>query len=324
MRNNFIKNSEQNYISEQKILIKKFAPIVLFTYNRLEHTKETIEALKQNDYAKDSDLIVYSDAPKTESDSIKVLNVREYLKTINGFKNIIVVEQKENKGLASSIIDGVTEIVNKYGSIIVLEDDVVVSRFFLKYVNQALELYKNNGKVMQIGSTLFKNTDKYGIREAFFSRVPDSPCWATWNRAWEKFNKDPEKLISTFTEKEILDFDLNCKAGFWQQVIDNKDKKINTWAIFWYASMFRNNGLVLYPPMPMNRNIGFDGSGVHCCSTDMYDVDDLCGEVLYFPEKVVEDFNGYLYFKNFLGYPSLTIRIKNKLKKIIKGIINNA
>lgn len=320
MENNFIKVNEQKFKLGEEITIKKFAPIVLFTYNRPKHTKETIGALKENQYAIDSDLIIYSDAPKKEIDIEKVNEVREYLKTITGFKSLKIIEQNENKGLARSIIDGVTEIVNLHGIIIVLEDDVVVSKFFLKYVNRALECYKDNNKVMQVGTTLFKNTNKYGIDKAFFSRVPDSPCWATWDRAWLNFNKDPKSLIATFTEQDIKKFDLNCKTGFWQQVLDNNDNKINTWAIFWYASMFLNDGLVLYPPISMNRNIGFDGSGVHCDCTDIYEVNELCGEVLHYPMLLREDFNGYLYFKSVLSYPSLIKRIKDKIKKYIKNI----
>ena len=113
----------------------KLAPIVLFTYNRPWHTKQTIEALQKNELAKESELFIFSDGGKDEASWKKVNEVREYLKTINGFKKVILTFQDKNIGLADSIISGVTKIVNKYEKIIVLEDDHVTNKFFLKFMN---------------------------------------------------------------------------------------------------------------------------------------------------------------------------------------------
>ncbi len=122
------------------------APIVLFVYNRLSHTKQTVESLQKNYLADQSELFIFSDGPKNELDRQKVENVRKYLNSINGFKNIVIKESQENKGLANSVISGVSEIISKYGKIIVMEDDLVSAPGFLKFMNEALEFYKDNSK----------------------------------------------------------------------------------------------------------------------------------------------------------------------------------
>lgn len=132
--------------------INNLAPIVLFAYNRLDHIRQTIEALRNNVYAAESCLYVYSDAPKDGNDIESVKLVREYLHQINGFKDIQIIEREDNFGLARNIIDGVTNIVNLYGKIIVLEDDIVTSKWFLKYMNDALVIYENSSEVMAISS----------------------------------------------------------------------------------------------------------------------------------------------------------------------------
>ena len=130
--------------------MNKLAPIVLFVYNRPEHTKLTVMALQKNELARESELFIYSDAPKNLDVKVKTDEVRKYIKSISGFKKIIIIEREKNWGLAASIIDGVTKIINEYGKIIVLEDDLVTSSYFLKFMNEALEFYKNEDKVWHI------------------------------------------------------------------------------------------------------------------------------------------------------------------------------
>ena len=131
------------------------APIVLFVYNRLEHTRLTVEALQKNELANQSELFIYSDAAKNKNEQFKVYNVRKYIDNIDGFKKVTIFERKKNLGLANSIIDGVTNIVNKYGKIIVLEDDLVTSSFFLRYMNDALTKYKGNKRIWEVGGYVY-------------------------------------------------------------------------------------------------------------------------------------------------------------------------
>src|SRR5688572_7223408 len=117
------------------------APVALFVYNRPWHTRQTVKALQNNFLADETELFIFSDGPKNDDSKAAVQEVRDYLKTIEQFKNITIIEQEKNLGLANSIISGVTEIVNKYGKIIVIEDDLISSRYFLKYMNDALDKY---------------------------------------------------------------------------------------------------------------------------------------------------------------------------------------
>lgn len=250
--------------AEKEKFIAQLAPIVLFTYNRLKHTKQTIEALQENVYASDSELFIYSDAPKTDKAVAEVQAVRDYLHSINGFKKITIIERDENWGLARNIIDGVTSIVNKYGKIIVLEDDIVTSRYFLKYMNDALKIYENESRVMEInGYAAPMETE--GLPETYFLEFADCWGWATWDRAWKFFKRNPEELRYSFSQEEIKKFNLDgAYKGFWQQVLDNCDGRLYTWAIFWHAAVFKNNGVSLMVRDSLVINEGFDGSGEHC------------------------------------------------------------
>lgn len=242
----------------------QLAPISLFVYNRLSHTEKTIEALKKNTLAAESDLIIFSDGPKENLTSQQsVIGLREYLKTITGFRSIRIVERKENFGLAQSIITGVSEIVNKYGRIIVLEDDIVTSRYFLEYMNQGLELYKDDPSVISVHSYVYPV--KGTLPETFFLRGSDCFGWATWKRGWDIFEPDGNKLLSELRNKKLLkEFDFAGSYPFTKMLKNQIAGNNNSWAIRWYASAFLKNKLTLYPGESLIYNIGFDGSGENC------------------------------------------------------------
>ncbi len=151
------------------------APITLFVYNRLSHTKQTINALKKNKLAEQSELIIFSDSFKNSDDKKKVNQVREYIRSIKGFKGVEIIERPDNFGLANSIIDGVTRVVNQYGKVIVLEDDLVTSSFFLEYMNNALLCYEDDPQVISIHGYNYPISD---LPEIFFIKGAD--CWG-WN-----------------------------------------------------------------------------------------------------------------------------------------------
>jgi GT2 family glycosyltransferase len=172
----------------------KLAPIVLFVYNRLEHTKKTVKALKKNELAKDSVLYIYSDGAKNEENILKVKEIRNYIKTITGFKDIIIKESKNNKGLANSIINGVTEVIDKHGKVIVLEDDLVTSPVFLNYMNHLLEKYENEKKLYSITGynhpkKIMKIPKKYNY-DIYFNPRAASWSWATWKDRWDNVDWD--------------------------------------------------------------------------------------------------------------------------------------
>jgi GT2 family glycosyltransferase len=186
------------------------APIVLFVYNRPWHTRKTIEALKRNVLTKESNLFIFSDGPQDDDngDKLKVAAVRDYIDNIDGFNKVEIIKRNENFGLAKSITNGVTDIVNKFGRIIVLEDDLVTSPYFLTYMNEALELYKNNEKVISIHGYTYPT--KKELPETFFIKGADCWGWATWKRGWDKFNIDAEKLYNEIEQKGLSkEFDFN-------------------------------------------------------------------------------------------------------------------
>ena len=248
------------------------APIVLFSYNRLWHVRQTIEALTKNELARESELFVFSDGPKTEKDESKVKEVREYIKTIKGFRKVEIIERDRNFGLASNIIDGVTKIVNEYRRIIVLEDDLITSPYFLTYMNKALEIYQDEEKVASIHGYVYPLPNPEKLPDTFFIRGADCWGWATWERAWKLFEADGKKLLNLLIErKETNIFDFNGSYGYTKMLKDQLQGKNDSWAIRWYASAFLNNMFTLYPRKTLVRNIGADNSGTHCITTDIFD-----------------------------------------------------
>ncbi len=296
------------------------APIILFVYNRPWHTQKIVETLQKNELAKESELFVYSDAAKNEEAQKSVSDVREYLKTIDGFKKVTIIEREKNWGLADSIIDGVTKIVSEYGKIIVLEDDLVTSPYFLKFMNDALEFYENEKKVWHISGWNYP-IEADGIDDVFLWRAMNCWGWATWVDRWQYYEKNIEKIIKQFDKKDIKSFNLDGSENFWNQVIENKNRKINTWAIFWYATIFKHDGLCLNPAQTFVENIGHDGSGLHCGKNEAYKCElSLCSNMDLIT-KLEEDGKAVQRIKTFYRFQKnpLFIRIINKLARITFG-----
>lgn len=244
------------------------APIVLFVYNRPWHTQQTIEALQKNSLATDSELFIYSDAPKNDGAIPLVKAVREYIKSIKGFKNVSIIERRTNYGLASSIIDGVTRITNEFGKVIVLEDDLVTSPHFLSYMNDGLSLYENDENVASIHGYVYP-IDK--LPETFFIKGADCWGWATWKRAWNIFEPDGKVLLEKLTSRGLQnEADFNGSYQYTKMLEDQIEGKNNSWAIRWYISTFLENMLTLYPGKSYVENIGNDGSGTHCSQSDSF------------------------------------------------------
>ena len=252
--------------------MNSLAPIILFVYNRPEYTRQTIESLKKSQFASGSELFIYSDAAKTEKDKKLVAEVRDYIKTINGFRKVIIKESKENKGLALSITSGVSEILNKYDNAIILEDDLELSPFFLKYMNEALSLYEKEEDVISIHGYVYPVKKK--LPETFFLRGADCWGWATWKRGWKFYEDNASKLLSEITSKNLKDeFDFNRSYPYTKMLKNQIKGEINAWAIKWYASAFVNNKLTLYPGKSLVRNIGTTVSSTHFEETNVYDVE---------------------------------------------------
>ena len=245
------------------------APILLFTYNRLHHTCRCIESLLKNSLAKESDLFIYSDAAKDEAGKPAVEEVRRYIHSLQGFKQITIIERDENWGLARNIIDGVTTQVNKYGKVIVLEDDLVVAPFFLQFMNEALEVYKDELKVGHIQACDF--TQDTTLPDTFLIKWTGSWGWATWDRAWQHFNPNGKQLLQELEQRKLTyTFDFNGKYGFTRMLRRQIEGKNNSWAIRWNASLFLKDILSLNVGRSLVQNEGFDGSGTNCGGGGLY------------------------------------------------------
>lgn len=294
------------------------APIALFVYNRPTHTRQTVEALIKNALSEDSNLFIFSDAPKTEMQAKAVNEVRQYICQIDGFKTVTIVEREANFGLARSIIDGVSKLCKEYGRVIVLEDDLVTSPYFLKYMNDALDMYKDAHKVMHISGATYPIEDVKG--ETFFLRVPLCWGWGTWARAWQYFAKDI-RVMKQFDRQMISEFDFDGTYPYWRQLELNRRRKLDTWFVFWYATLFLNDGLALFPGKSLVNNIGMDSSGVHCGTSKDFEIApsnapiELSTIPLVESEEAVRQHK--LYFRRV--YPALYLRAIRKAIKIIKG-----
>jgi GT2 family glycosyltransferase len=248
-----------------------YAPIALFVYNRPDHARQTVEALQKNELASVSDLFIFSDGPRDDVARSGVSAVRNYMNAINGFKKVTIVERDKNLGLAASIISGVTEIVNGFGKVIVLEDDLVTSPFFLRYMNDALDFYRDETKVMHVSGGAYPIGDM-GTDDTYFLRIPLCWGWGTWKRAWDKFEKKLE-IMQQFDRRMISRFNFDDTYPYWRQLELNRDGLLNTWFVFWYARVYLSGALALFPKKALVSNIGHDGTGAHCGATDLFNVE---------------------------------------------------
>lgn len=250
--------------------MRTLAPIVLFVYNRLGHTRKTVEALQKNELASDSILYVFSDGVKEKASleqENRVNEVRDYIHTITGFKQVIVEESSKNKGLANSVIAGVTKVINEYGKVIVVEDDIVTHKYFLHFMNDCLDTYERRQDIFMIGGFgRDLKLPRHYKNDIYLVHRSNSWGWATWKNRWEK------------ADWNITDFDSMCRDESKQSLFNRgghdmfpmlkaqMEGKIDSWAIRWDYCMYKNDAYCIHPVKTFNHNMGFDGTGVHCAS----------------------------------------------------------
>lgn len=240
-----------------------FAPIAFFVYNRPQHTKISLEALKKNILAKESDLIIFSEAAKENKlDKIKVGEVRKVIENCNGFKSVLIKKRNKNFGLYKNFTEGITEVCNKFGKIIVVEDDNQVSKYFLNFMNDGLNIYFNDNKVCAINGWFFPG--KNDLESNFFLKGGDTWGWGTWKRAWKEFNPDTNYLLREIKSRKLIKkFNLNNSFNYYK-MLEKRHRELNeSHSIIWKASTFLKNMYSLYPARSFVRNIGFDDSGTH-------------------------------------------------------------
>lgn len=305
----------------------------MFVYNRPSHTLQTLQALAQNELAKDSLLYIYADGPKEnadENDLRQILETRQCIRQEKWCKDLVIIESEKNKGLATSIIEGVTEVVNKHGKIIVLEDDIVTSRGFLKFMNDALDVYVNEEKVWHVSGYWYPVKGSYRLPKTFFFNAATCWGWATWERAWANLIIDPKEIQKKVLERKngLYHFDLENGYPFSNQLQMNINGAINTWAVKWYGTMFINNAFSLHPNQSLTNNIGFDASGSNCEESSQFTWKKLAKSVIVEHIPLVEStlsrkllkpfFNPLLDSKDRMF--SLFSRLKNKAYRLSRKL----
>lgn len=296
------------------------APILLFVFNRPDHLRRTVEALQRNTLAAESILYIYSDAARTTEQNAAVSEVRKYIHSIDGFKEINIIERKENWGLAKSIIDGVTTRVKEYGRVIVLEDDLITAPYFLQFMNDALETYKDEEKVGHIQGCDF--TQDPSLPDTFLIKWTGSWGWATWDRAWKYFNPDGKALLKQLEDRKLTYiFDFNGKYGYTRMLRRQIEGKNNSWAIRWNASLFLNDILSLNVGKSLVQNEGFDGSGTNCGGGGLYSSNLFMDriEVKKIIPTVENEKGRQAYVRYYARTNSFMAKAIRRIKRTLKG-----
>jgi len=244
--------------------MKPYAPIAIFTFKKLKPLQNTIKALQKNKLARESELYIFSDGPRSEGETVEVEEVRSYIKSISGFKKIEIFTQKKNKGLAKSVIEGVTHVLKDYGSIVVLEDDLLTSTNFLDFINQALKTYRTDEKVHSISGFTFpvRVPEDYGF-DNYFTRRASSWGWATWKDRWEEVDwsvNDYERFSEDSAAKRKFNKMGSDMSGMLAKQMEGK---ISSWAIRWCYHQFKLDLYSVYPTVSKVSNIGFGENATH-------------------------------------------------------------
>jgi hypothetical protein len=308
-----------------------FAPIILFVYNRAKLTQQTVEALLKNKEAEETVLYVFADGAKpnaTAEQFKKVEEVREYIHTIRGFKDVVIEEAAQNKGLANSVISGVTKVMEKHGKAIIVEDDLLTSKNFLHYMNTSLDMYENDEEVICIhGYSIIKDAP---IKEkTYFQIGADCWGWATWKRGWNLFNADSKALMKIISaDKQLEDiFTYNHTYPYTKMLRKQIKGKIDSWAIRWYASAVVNNKLCLYPAKSLVKNVGYGEDATHCSNTESFeatiDIDETTrdfpkieiNESLIMRRSWERQFREMFHGRN--RHVSLWVRFRNKIRRLL-------
>ena len=296
-----------------------YAPIVVFGFNRPDALKNTIASLLNNEEAKFSDLFVFVDGPREGKmgEKEKVKEVREYVKSITGFKSLHYTFSENNKGLADSIIRGVSEVINQYDRIIVLEDDLVLMPNFLNFLNQGLDYYENNQKVMSVcgHSCKVQTPADYPYDAYFFSRS-SSWGWATWKDRWNLVDwelNDWDKVVAN--RKAFINSE---GSDVFKMLNDWKRGRNHSWAIRFCYAQFIQKKLSVIPNKSLVDNEGFGGDGTNCkrYSRFKFELDERKERLTFrLPKKA--SLHTSLY-KQALWYHSIPLRIWSRIMYLIK------
>ncbi|MEA2512436.1 MAG: hypothetical protein QOJ59_1923 [Thermomicrobiales bacterium] len=245
------------------VSISEWAPIALFIYKRPDHARAAIKHLKECEGFAESQCYVFADGAKHDRDVAGVREARAVARAELGDR-AVYVERDTNLGVADAIIAGVTEVCARHGRVIVIEDDLLVSPAFLRFLNQGLQRYEAEPGVMQISGHMYDVPALRRHDEAIFLPVTTAWGWATWQRAWEHFDPNAHGWRELLRDDRTRDrFDLGRRFPYSKMLAQQMTGALQAWDIRWYYTVFAHGGLVLHPPRTLVLNVGLDGSGTH-------------------------------------------------------------
>jgi hypothetical protein len=298
------------------------AQIAVFAFNRPTHLEMCLESLKNNPEANYCDLTVFIDGPRNNSDEHLVNAVYEIAENATGFQSVNVVKSQSNKGLATSIINGVNKIFENSDEIVVLEDDLIVSPYFLNFMLNSLEKYRKETMVASIHGYIPNLSAE--LDEPFFLRGADCWGWATWRDRWAMTEWNGTKLRDKLKVMNLVNqFNLDGGYNYFGMLERQIRGENDSWAIRWHASMFIQNRLTLYPSKSLVINTGMDGSGRHSSVSKKYDTQ-LSNSPIYLADiQISESINAREAFKAFFESNSLlnkTTIVSRFIRKIRKKL----
>lgn len=252
------------------------APIGLTVYGRIGHTQRTIAALQDNALAKDSELYIFSDGPAS-GDEEKVRAMREYIRTVDGFKAVHIIERQENSRIRNNR-GGQQWLLEQYGKMIWLAEDVVTAPGFLRFMNDALAFYRDNPRIGSVsGYCPPIDIPEYYAKD-YFTLVRMNP-WGVglWKRYYHMDTAiSADDFFSVFNNKERKhELELNVGEEASQYIEMDFQEKLNAGDMKCIFRQFIDNKLTVYPRQSLVNCIGQDSSGVHMGKTDKWDVQQL-------------------------------------------------
>ena len=275
------------------------SPLAIFAYNRPEYLKKCLNSLKLNKLSHKTTTYFFIDYPKLKKDFNNYNKVIQIVRKTNIFKKKIIIQRKYNFGLKRNILKGIDYVLKKNQTVIVLEDDLHLSKYFLDYMNKYLNYFKSSKKIASIHGYCYP-INKKNLKNFFLLRGADCWGWATWRRAWRHYNDDNSLLAKKIKNMgEINEFNFNNSFNYYDMLVNGSS---STWAINWYASAFIKNMLTLYPKKPYVKNMGNSGFGTHSNKIDKrFDVS-LNKNFKFEKLDVVEDINARKKFEQFFKY----------------------
>ena len=300
--------------------MNSYAPIVVFAYNRCEHLKRLIESLRANTESINSDLYVYVDGPKADEtmDVEKVRQVQDYVKSISGFKSVNYFFSSTNKGASKSIIDGVSEVIDKSEKVIVLEEDLVLCENCISFFNQGLTIYASDKQVFSICGYSHKVKSPVSYNADSYFCVRSSPWgWAIWKDRWLSIDWNLESW--TNVEKNKWAFNKWGGSDCWRLLSYWKNGKIDAWDVRLWYNQFISEKMSLFPMKSLLKNEGFDGSGTNCrrWSRFVCDLDTSCKKDFVWPKNIAIEENLY---KDAMSYNRIGIRIWSRVMYILSDL----